>query len=100
MPQDATPYKRNFFSRITGGLMIVFIRIYQYTLSPLFGPACRYTPSCSQYGLEAIRRHGPIRGGWLTIKRIGRCNPWGGHGHDPVPERITRDAHAACAHKH
>lgn len=49
------------------------------------GPSCRYTPTCSQYGLEAIKKYGPIKGGWLTLKRVLRCNPWGGHGHDPVP---------------
>jgi len=49
------------------------------------GPSCRYTPTCSQYGIEAIKKYGPLKGGWLTVKRIARCNPWGGHGHDPVP---------------
>lgn len=47
--------------------------------------ACRYNPTCSQYGLEALKKYGPIKGGWLTLKRILSCNPWGGHGHDPVP---------------
>lgn len=88
-PETIIP-KRNIFSRIAGGILIGLIRVYQYTLSPLTGASCRYTPSCSHYGLEAIRVHGPIRGGWLTIKRIGRCNPWGGHGHDPVPEKKSK----------
>ncbi len=61
------------------------IKLYQYLLSPLLGAACRFTPSCSQYGLQAIQKHGPFKGAWLTIKRIGRCHPWGKHGHDPVP---------------
>jgi putative membrane protein insertion efficiency factor len=64
---------------------IVLIRIYQVVLSPILGPKCRFTPTCSQYGLEAFKKYGPFKGGWLTIKRIGRCHPWGGHGHDPVP---------------
>jgi hypothetical protein len=66
-------------------LLIALIRFYQGALSPLLRPSCRFTPTCSQYGIEAIRKHGAIRGGWLTLKRIARCHPWGGHGHDPVP---------------
>ena len=68
-----------------GFLFFVLIRGYQLFLSPMLGASCRYTPTCSQYGIEAIRKHGPFKGGWLTIRRIIRCNPWGGHGHDPVP---------------
>jgi putative membrane protein insertion efficiency factor len=65
--------------------------LYRWTLSPAlafcFGPyaRCRFTPSCSQYALDAIRTHGAFRGGWLAAKRIGRCHPWGDCGHDPVP---------------
>jgi putative membrane protein insertion efficiency factor len=51
----------------------------------LLGSSCRFTPTCSQYGVEAIKKHGAFKGGWLTLKRIGRCHPWGKHGHDPVP---------------
>lgn len=99
MQPETTIPKRNIFSRIAGGILIGLIRVYQYTLSPLTGASCRYTPSCSHYGLEAIRVHGPIRGGWLTIKRIGRCNPWGGHGHDPVPEKkIKSTVLHSCNH--
>ncbi len=61
------------------------IRIYQKIFSPLLLPSCRYTPTCSQYGIEAIRKHGPWKGGRLIIKRICSCHPWGGEGHDPVP---------------
>ncbi len=64
---------------------IVLIRFYQGAISPYFPPSCRYTPTCSQYGIDAIQKHGPIIGGWLTLKRIGSCHPWGGSGHDPVP---------------
>ncbi|MCW3092107.1 MAG: rane protein insertion efficiency factor YidD [Ferruginibacter sp.] len=64
---------------------IGLIKLYQLVISPLLGSQCRYTPTCSQYGIEAFRKHGPIKGLWLTIWRIARCNPWGGHGPDPVP---------------
>lgn len=64
---------------------ILLIRIYQYTISPLIGPACRYTPTCSAYGVDALKKHGPLKGGWLTLRRIVSCNPWGGSGYDPVP---------------
>jgi putative membrane protein insertion efficiency factor len=68
-----------------GFLFIVLIKIYQYFISPLTGAACRYTPTCSRYAVEAIKKYGAFKGGWLTLKRIASCNPWGGHGHDPVP---------------
>ncbi|RPE13269.1 membrane protein insertion efficiency factor YidD [Chitinophaga lutea] len=64
---------------------IILIKIYQWCLSPLLGSRCRYTPTCSQYGLEAFKKHGIFKGFWLTTRRILRCNPWGGHGYDPVP---------------
>ena len=64
---------------------ISLIKLYQLIISPWLGSQCRYTPTCSQYGIEALQKHGPIKGLWLTIKRIARCNPWGGHGPDPVP---------------
>ena len=66
-------------------VLILLIKIYQYTLSPFIGRNCRYTPTCSNYGIEAIRKYGAIKGGWLTIKRVASCNPWGGSGYDPVP---------------
>ena len=61
------------------------IIVYQKAFSPLLQPRCRYTPTCSQYGLEAITKYGPWKGGKLTIKRMFSCHPWGGHGHDPLP---------------
>ncbi|WP_425490634.1 membrane protein insertion efficiency factor YidD [Chitinophaga qingshengii] len=64
---------------------IFLIKVYQWLISPLLGAKCRYTPSCSQYGLEAFRKYGVFKGGWLTIKRVLSCHPWGGHGYDPVP---------------
>jgi putative membrane protein insertion efficiency factor len=62
------------------------VRLYRVTLSPLIGHNCRYQPTCSAYALEALERHGALRGGWLTVRRLARCHPWGGDGYDPVPE--------------
>ena len=66
-------------------LMLGLIQFYRYAISPLIPPRCRYTPTCSQYALEAIQKYGAVKGGWLALKRICRCHPWGGHGHDPLP---------------
>ena len=66
-------------------ILLGLIRAYQLTLSPWFGQHCRFTPSCSQYASEAIARHGAFRGGWLAIRRIGRCHPFCDGGYDPVP---------------
>ena len=64
---------------------VLLIRFYQVCISPLKQPSCRFTPTCSQYALEAFRKHGPFKGLYLTVRRILRCHPWGGHGYDPVP---------------
>lgn len=64
---------------------IALIKLYQWILSPLMGPSCRFTPTCSNYALQAFRKYGPIRGMWLSARRIVKCHPWGGHGEDPVP---------------
>ena len=77
--------RNKLFNPAFAAFFLLIIRIYQHLISPLLGRSCRFTPSCSHYGVEAIQRYGPFKGGWLTLKRIGRCNPWGGHGHDPVP---------------
>ena len=66
-------------------LLIIPIKLYQIIISPILGPNCRYHPTCSQYSIEAINKHGPFKGTWLAIKRISSCHPWGGSGHDPVP---------------
>jgi len=63
------------------------IKLYQWILSPLLGPSCRFTPTCSHYMIEAIFEWGILKGTWLGLKRIGKCHPWGGHGEDPVPKK-------------
>lgn len=68
-------------------LYILPIRFYQLTLSPLMGQNCRFTPTCSNYALQAIEEWGILKGTWLGLRRIWRCHPWGGHGHDPVPKK-------------
>lgn len=68
-----------------GLLLLLPIYFYRRCISPLLPPSCRYTPTCSQYAVEAIKKHGPFKGFWLTVKRIGSCHPWGGSGYDPVP---------------
>lgn len=64
---------------------VVLVRSYQLCISPLTPSACRFTPTCSQYALEALRKHGLFKGLWLTVRRLARCHPWGGSGYDPVP---------------
>ncbi|TXI81927.1 MAG: membrane protein insertion efficiency factor YidD [Crocinitomicaceae bacterium] len=64
---------------------ILLIRAYQLIISPWLGPKCRFTPTCSDYGMQAFRKYGPLKGLWLTIKRVSKCHPWGSHGHDPLP---------------
>jgi len=66
-------------------LLVAVIRVYQWLVSPWLGPACRFEPTCSRYAIEAVQRHGPVRGPWLALKRLARCHPLGDHGYDPVP---------------
>jgi putative membrane protein insertion efficiency factor len=72
---------RDMATRLLCGLIL----LYRYGLAPLLPGRCRYLPTCSHYGLEALRVHGPLLGAWLTLRRLMRCHPWGGHGFDPVP---------------
>ena len=76
-----------------GEIFIFPIRLYQWFISPLLGKNCRYEPTCSHYMVGSIREWGLIRGLWMGIKRIGRCHPWGSHGHDPVPQNPGRKVH-------
>ena len=71
-------------------LIALLIRLYQWTLSPLLGNACRFHPSCSEYTLQAVKRFGVLRGGWMGIRRIVRCNPFVEGGYDPVPESCAQ----------
>jgi uncharacterized protein len=75
-----------FLVSLPGLLLIGIARAWQIGPSAIMPPTCRYSPSCSQYAIEAVRRHGAIKGGWLALWRLLRCQPWGGHGHDPVPD--------------
>jgi len=70
---------------IVSKIIVFLIRIYQLSISPFLGSNCRYQPTCSQYSVDAVNKYGPLKGGWLALKRISSCHPWGGHGHDPVP---------------
>ncbi|AJQ96266.1 membrane protein insertion efficiency factor YidD [Gynuella sunshinyii] len=74
-------------------LLTGLIKFYQWFISPVLGPRCRFYPTCSNYALEAIKKHGALHGSWLAIKRIGKCHPWHPGGIDPVPE-------PHCPHKH
>ena len=73
-------------NRVIASLMLALIGFYRRFISPLIGPRCRFTPTCSAYGLEAIQKHGPWKGGWLTVKRLLRCHPFTPCGCDPVPD--------------
>ncbi|RZM22577.1 MAG: membrane protein insertion efficiency factor YidD [Pedobacter sp.] len=72
---------------------VLLVRFYQVAISPVLPAVCRYSPSCSHYMIQALQKHGLFYGGWLGVKRIISCNPWGGKGYDPVPEK-------SCSHKH
>ena len=63
---------------------IKLVKAYQYLISPLMGPSCRFTPTCSEYSIQAIDKYGPLKGSWLSIKRISKCHPWGKSGEDPL----------------
>ncbi|MCX5516145.1 membrane protein insertion efficiency factor YidD [Kaistia algarum] len=80
-------------SRLPRAVGIGLIRLYRLTLSPFLGQSCRYLPTCSSYGEEAISRHGLWAGGWMTLARLQRCGPFGASGYDPVPEAIPESAH-------
>ncbi len=74
-------------------LLLTVIRFYRRAISPALPPSCRFTPTCSAYAEEAVQRHGARRGGWLALRRILRCHPFGGSGYDPVPGADLADSH-------
>ncbi len=76
--------------RLPGNVAICVARGYQIFVSPVLPPTCRFHPTCSSYAIEAVHKHGAAQGGWLALKRIAKCHPWGGGGEDPVPERDGR----------
>ena len=83
-------------------IFIGLIRFYQYAISPFLPPHCRYTPTCSSYAVEAIGRFGILRGGWMALRRIGRCHPWHEGGFDPVVDinAVTKAPKLNCNHSH
>lgn len=96
MDETSTSHDDRIISRIAGSdvsptlgarVGVMLVRLYQGTLGPFMGGHCRYQPTCSQYAIDALRSHGLLRGCWLAARRVLRCHPWGGMGHDPVPPR-------------
>ncbi len=79
------------------GASIGLIRLYQWFVSPLLAPSCRFAPSCSEYAAEAVTRHGVMLGCWLALGRLLRCHPWGGSGYDPVPDAVGRRRRSEAA---
>ena len=73
--------------KLISAILIGLVRVYQYAISPMLGSNCRHMPTCSAYMVQAIQEWGPVHGTWMGLKRIGRCHPWGTHGHDPVPRK-------------
>lgn len=81
-----------------GRALVAVLRGYQRWISPLFAPHCRFTPTCSSYAIEAIRVHGAARGGWLTLKRLAKCQPFFTGGYDPVPPRVAGSGREPVLH--
>lgn len=96
MTERKTP-EANLGSRLSAKALLLLIAFYRNAVSPLLPSRCRYYPTCSSYADEAIRRYGALHGGWLALKRIGRCHPWGSHGLDPVPDLPNPSIH--CCHR-
>lgn len=75
----------NLISKVVSNFLIATVKVYQWIISPFSIASCRFQPTCSTYAIEAIRKYGPVKGGWMSVKRIVSCHPWGKHGYDPVP---------------
>lgn len=75
----------DILKNILTGFLLLLVKFYQYVISPITPASCRYTPTCSEYAVQALKKHGPFKGLYLAVKRFLRCNPWGGSGYDPVP---------------
>ena len=83
---------------ILRSIALLPVRAYQWTISPILPASCRYLPTCSQYALDAVEQHGIVAGGWLALRRLLRCHPWGGSGYDPVPPAVHMNMHRDCRH--
>jgi len=81
----------DIIGKIVQVIIIGLVRFYQLAISPWLGRTCRYSPTCSQYMIESVNEWGALKGFWMGLKRVGRCHPWGGHGHDPVPENEKKN---------
>ncbi|CAO3405840.1 membrane protein insertion efficiency factor YidD [Azospirillum largimobile] len=81
-------------------LLRALVYLYRWILSPFVGWHCRFQPTCSCYAIESLEKHGAIRGGWLTLRRLGRCHPWGGSGWDPVPDAAARSSSGGGLRRH
>jgi hypothetical protein len=66
-------------------ILLFLVKTYQYLISPMLGPSCRYTPTCSEYAVQALKKYGALKGVWMSVKRVGRCHPWHDGGYDPLP---------------
>ena len=77
-------------NKIITSPLLLLIRGYQLVISPLLGSNCRFMPTCSEYAMESLKAYGLIKGTFLTVKRIGKCHPWGGHGYDPIPNKMDK----------
>ncbi len=86
--RDMTVLLRALPGRLCKAVLVLPIRVYKYCISPLLPPACRFLPTCSVYAIEAIERHGALRGGYLAARRLLKCHPWGAGGYDPVPPLV------------
>ncbi|WP_106478179.1 membrane protein insertion efficiency factor YidD [Phytohalomonas tamaricis] len=85
-----------FIAKTATAVLVAVVKGYQYGISPLLGPRCRFWPTCSYYAIEALRTHGPLSGSWLTLKRLGKCHPFHAGGVDPVPP--AKSSHCCTGH--